>query len=693
MASIFKPELNKVPGVPGVYLMYGRPHPTSPYQGEGRRGSSDKVSKVVYVGKAINLRKRLASYFQRSAVSGQRSEKDRLSPKTQALIRQVARLDFIATDTETEALILENELIKKYQPQYNVLLRDDKTFQYIRVGLDQKFPEITTVRRVNPQDIKSRDPDRPRYFGPYTAGGAVKNTLKLITSIFPICGKARELSLKLSSKNQTTPRPSLAKEGKTTSVPPLIEGRLGGVDAAIGSLKAPCLNYHLGRCLGVCVGKANASDYRMAINEVVKFLNGNTKDVVKYLRSRMSQLSTGRRFEEAARLRDRINSLEQLFEQQKVSRPKDLEQDFLGLLIEGEKMIVSRAPVRSGRLLGQQIFVLNAPLKDSETNLMSQAILAIYDKVFEDLPREMVVPVLPEDSKAIEKWLSDRRVNPTPSIRGAGQPPLGKGRRGGVRILVPQKGPNQKLLSLAQRNAAQHSGSLLDTDERLGVKKALVDLKNLLKLKKLERLEAYDISHLGGTHTVGSMVVFKDGRPDKSSYRRFRIKTVPGIDDYAALGEVITRRLSPKRKTDKRFAAQLPDAILIDGGKGQLSAVLKHVSADDKKQIRFFSLAKREEEVFLPGVSRPAILSKDSVALQLLQRLRDEAHRFAISYQIVLRSKQITGDTEKIPGIGAGARKKLVRQFGSLSAARRATDAELTRVISPRQVKLFKYSP
>ena len=189
------------------------------------------------------------------------------------------------------------------------------------------------------------------------------------------------------------------------------------------------------------------------------------------------------------------------------------------------------------------------------------------------------------------------------------------------------------------------------------MKKALVDLKNLLKLKKLERLEAYDIPDLGGTHTVGSMVVFKDGRPDKSSYRRFRIKTVPGIDDYAALGEVITRRLSPKRKTDKRFAAQLPDAILIDGGKGQLSAVLKHVSADDKKQIRFFSLAKREEEVFLPGVWRPAILSKDSVALQLLQRLRDEAHRFAISYQIVLRSKQITGDTEKIPGIGADAAK------------------------------------
>jgi excinuclease ABC subunit C len=594
--------------------------------------------KVIYVGKAINLRKRVSSYWKQT---------DKQGAKTQALIKQVAKLDFIATDTETEALILENELIKKYQPQYNVLLRDDKTFQYIRVGLDQKFPEITTVRRVNPQDTKSRDPNRPRYFGPYTVGGAVRNTLKLLNGIFPLCGKARELNRRLP--------------------------RSDGSDLAMtrGSVKAPCLNYHLGRCLGVCVGKATSSDYRSAIEEVVKFLGGDTKDVIKYLQSRMSRLSAERRFEEAARLRDRINSLESLFEQQKVSRPKDLEQDFLGMLVEGEKMIISRAQVRSGRLLGQQIFVLRAPLKDAESDLMSQAIVTIYDRVFEDLPREIIVPVLPEDASAIEKWLSSRRGTK-------------------VVVSVPQRGPNQKLLSLAQRNAAQHSGSLLDVDERLGVKKALTELKNLLKLKKLERLEAYDISHLGGTHTVGSMVVFKDGKPDKNGYRRFRIKTVPGIDDYAALGEVITRRLSPKRKMDKRFAATLPDAVLIDGGRGQLSSVLKHVSADDERKIRFFSLAKREEEVFLPGVSRPVILSKDSVALQLLQRLRDEAHRFAISYQIVLRFKQITGDTEKIPGIGATARKKLVKAFGSLAAARRASDAELSQVLSPKQIQLFK---
>jgi excinuclease ABC subunit C len=353
------------------------------------------------------------------------------------------------------------------------------------------------------------------------------------------------------------------------------------------------------------VGKASSSDYRHAIDEVIKFLGGDTKDIIQYLQSRMSYLSSERRFEEAARLRDRINSLEQLFEQQKVSRPKDLEQDFLGWLVEGEKMIVSRAPVRGGRLLGQQTFVLKAPLKDAEASLMSQAIITIYDKVFEDLPKELVVPVLPEDSGAIEKWLSARRGTK-------------------VVVTVPQKGPNQKLLSLAQRNAAQHSGSLLDVDERLGVKKALVDLRNLLKLKKLERLEAYDISHLGGTHTVGSMVVFKDGKPDKNSYRRFRIKTVPGIDDYAALGEVITRRLSPERKADKRFAASLPDAVLIDGGKGQLSSVLKHVSKDDQKHIRFFGLAKREEEIFLPNRSQAVILPRNSVALQMLQRLRDD---------------------------------------------------------------------
>jgi len=419
------------------------------------------------------------------------------------------------------------------------------------------------------------------------------------------------------------------------------------------------------------VGKATSTDYRHAIDEVVKFLNGDTKDIIKYLQSRMSYLSSEKRFEEAARLRDRINSLAQLFEQQKVSRPKDLEQDFLGWLVEGEKMIVSRAPVRGGRLLGQQTFVLKAPLKDAEASLMSQAIITIYDKVFEDLPKELVVPVLPEDSGAIEKWLSARRGTK-------------------VVVTVPQKGPNQKLLSLAQRNAAQHSGSLLDVDERLGVKKALVDLRNLLKLKKLERLEAYDISHLGGTHTVGSMVVFKDGKPDKNSYRRFRIKTVPGIDDYAALGEVITRRLSPERKADKRFAASLPDAVLIDGGKGQLSSVLKHVSKDDQKHIRFFGLAKREEEIFLPNRSQAVILPRNSVALQMLQRLRDEAHRFAISYQTVLKAKQLVGDTEKLSGIGAATRKKLVKQFGSLAAARRASDSELSQVLSSKQIQSFR---
>jgi len=749
VSKTFSPDLKQIPNSPGVYLMYGGialRHPESANRrmkdigrkaaslaclrtrdaardsSAGRLRMTAKEGKVIYVGKAINLRKRVSSYWKQPV---------KQSIKTQALIKQVAKLDFMATDTEAEALILENELIKKYQPQYNVLLRDDKTFQYIRIGLDQKFPEVSAVRRVNPQEIKSRDPNRPRYFGPYTAGSTVKNTLKLLNSIFPICGKARELNLQNKIPAGVYPRlRSGAGMTRGGAGPPAggdekgagmtrtgLSSRTGWTMADqdpgsfVAPLKAPCLNYHLGRCLGVCVGKATGADYRAAIDRVVKFLGGDTKNIIKYLQARMSRLSSERRFEEAARLRDRINSLEQLFEQQKVSRPKDLEQDFLGWLVEGEKMIVSRAQVRGGRLLGQQTFVLNAPLRDAEANLMSQAIITIYDKVFEDLPREIIVPVLPEDSGAIEKWLSDRRINPTPPLSESrdsqSRRPLGKGRsknnpllskegagvvgrRGGVRVIVPQKGPNQKLLSLAQRNAAQHSGSLLDVDERLGVKKALVELKNLLKLKKLERLEAYDISHFGGTHTVGSMVVLVGGKPDKNHYRRFRVKTVPGIDDYAALGEVITRRLSPKRRTDKRFAVGLPDAILIDGGKGQLSAVLKNVTADDKKKIRFFSLAKREEEIFLPDKSQPVILPKNSVALQLLQRLRDEAHRFAISYQTVLKAKQLIGSTERLAGIGAATRKKLVKQFGSLSAARRASDSELAQALSEKQIRSFR---
>lgn len=556
MSRAFKPNLQKIPGSAGVYLMYG---------GKDR---------VLYVGKAVNLRNRVGSYW---------NNLKNQSPKTLALLKKVRQLDFMVTDTEVEALILEDELIKRHRPPFNVLLRDDKTYQYIRVGLDEKFPTITTVRQGSIKNFKPKS--GARYFGPYISGGAVKNTLKLIASLFPICNKVTELN----------------------------SGR---------APKAPCLNWHLGRCVGPCVGEVGANEYREVIDEVVRFLAGDTQHVIYYLTARMHQLSDVKKFEAAAKLRDRLKSLELIADRQKVSRPQQsADQDFLGHIIDGTKLAVSRTVVRSGKIIDQQVFILEAPMEVSEPELISKVLRSIYGTVFENLPKEVAVGVEPDERGVLERWLTEKRGGP-------------------VTITVPSRGVKKDLLELSRKNAAKHSGSLLNIDERLQIKKALTTIKSKLNLSKLpKRMEAYDISHLGGTYTVGSMVVFVDGEPDKKSYRRFRIKTVPGVDDYAALGEMIARRLGPVRRTDRRFASALPQVILIDGGKGQLSSVLAQVSAEDRGRIKFISIAKREEEIFVPNRAKPLDISKTSPAMYLLQRLRDEAHRFALSYQTMLRSR------------------------------------------------------
>lgn len=609
MNNVFKPKIRELPNSSGVYLM------------------QDSSKKVLYIGKAINLKKRIASYWQ--------TNKNH-SSKVKALILRVKKVNFIVTDNETEALILENELIKKHRPQFNVVLRDDKTYQYIKVDLGDKFPSITTVRKVSTKDFNKKK-KLVRYFGPYVSAASVKNVIKLINNIFPICGKIKQLN-------------------KTANV-----------------LKSPCLNWHLKKCLGVCVGKISKTDYKNIIDKVVDFLSGDYQVALNYLKTKMNQFSKIKKFEEAAKIRDQIKSLNNFFQKQKVSTPANLKSvDFLGTLVDGTKMVVARLVVREGRLINQQTFVMDAPLILSNAELVSKVIKLIYQAVFENLPKVIFVNNMPEDKHILELWLQ-------------------KVWQKSIKIKLPQKGINKKLLLMANKNAISHSGSLLNITNKINISKVNKFLSKTLKIsKKIKRIEAYDISHLGGTYTVASMVVFINGLPQNNEYRRFRIKTVKGIDDYAALGEVITRRLRSKNKSDKRFAVSLPQLILIDGGRGQLNSVIKKVSRTDLAKISFISLAKQQEEIYTINQKQPLILNKTSDVLRLLQQLRDEAHRFALSYQVILRKQQIKSNLEKIPGIGAFTRRKLIKAFGSLAAVKQASTKEINAIVGVSKAKIIK---
>lgn len=601
MQKAFKPDLKKIPRSAGVYLMYG---------GKNR---------VLYVGKAGNLKHRLSSYWQKS--------KDQ-SPKNKVLLTKVTKVDFIVTDNEVEALILENELIKRYHPPYNILLRDDKTFQYIRVGLNEEFPTIYSVRRVSTSDLNKG----VKYFGPFTSGATAKNTLKLVNNIFGVCAKASELNR--------------------------------------GSVKAPCLNYHLGRCIGPCASKIDSLGYKQIIKQVVKFLEGDLTVASDYLNLRMQNLVKDKKFEQAAKIRDELKSLELLTEKQKVAKPGVLgDSDVIGKCIAENKLIVSRMIIRSGRLIDQQIIPMDISISLSEAEMTAGIIQAIYDEIFENLPKEILVETLPEGRSELVDWLGQKR-----------------GR--GVSIVVPVKGIKKRLLDLANRNALQHQA--IFAPKEIDAKVALKELAKTINLKDYpKRIEAYDISHLGGTSVVGSMVVFTDGVANKKEYRRFKIKYDTN-NDYAALAEVISRRLHPIRQADKRFASTLPNLILIDGGKGQLKAVLKNIESKDKKKFAVISLAKRIEEIFVSTQAKSIILPKTSAALKLLQRVRDEAHRFALSYQVSLRSKTLVQAGDKIVGIGNRTQHKLVKAFGSLSAAKKASEIELIKILGTKKTELFK---
>jgi excinuclease ABC subunit C len=584
-------DLKKFPAAPGVYLMKGA-------QGE-----------VLYVGKAKQLRNRLRGYF--SAAGDGRAH-------IRFLMNRVTGIETIVTDTEKEALILENTLIKKHRPRYNINLRDDKTYVSLRIDLREEFPTFQVVRRVRK--------DGARYFGPFSSSSAVRETLKLIFRIFPLRHHPLETCRRRSR---------------------------------------PCLYYQIGQCSGPCHGLIGGEDYRRLVAGAMALLAGREKEIVESLRQQMVRAAEGLDFEEAARLRDQIRAIEETVERQKVVAAGGGDQDVIGLHREGGEVEMAMLFVRQGKVIGRRSYNLEWRLAEEE--LLSSFLQQYYGReVF--IPERLLLPLAVDDAGTLAEWLSER-----------------KGRR--VRIDVPERGTGRQLVDMARRNALE---SFRERGSRREARReVLEDIAARLHLRRVpQRIECFDVSNVQGRFSVASMAVLTDGEPDKAAYRHFRIRTVAGADDFASLYEVLKRRLKRGMEEDL-----LPDFILIDGGKGQLSvltAVLEELGLSGRidaagiaksrvrANVRGKAVERSEERFFLPGRKNPVMLRQGSPALFMLERLRDEAHRFAITHHRKLRSRStLRSVLEEIPGIGEQRRKALLRHFGSLKKIREASLEEL----------------
>ncbi|WP_321395131.1 excinuclease ABC subunit UvrC [uncultured Desulfuromusa sp.] len=587
-------DLKKYPLAPGVYQMFS------------------KDDEVLYVGKAKLLRNRLRSYF--SARGDGRLH-------IPLLMEKVQRIEVIITDTEKEALLLENTLIKKYRPHYNIDLRDDKTYVSVRIDLNDPFPMMQVVRQVKN--------DGAHYFGPYSSASAIRETLKEIYRIFPL----RHSSIARCRKR----------------------GR-------------PCLFHQIGQCSAPCHGKISQGDYRKLVEGVIQLLEGRESEVIAQLQQRMGVAAEEMRFEDAARLRDQINAIEKSIEKQKVTEYGGGNQDVIGLHEDGGEVEVTLLFVRHGRLIGRRSYPLEWKLDLPE--LLSSFLQEYYSRQV-ILPDQLLLPFSLESAELLGEWLSEKR-----------------GKK--VRLLAPQRGEKKRLCQMAQRNAAE---SYRQRGQRKQAREGLLEeLRVKFHLPCLPaRIECYDISNVQGNQSVGSMVVLLHGEPAKAEYRRFKIKTVEGADDYASLLEVLRRRLSRGVKE-----SVLPDMILIDGGKGQLG-VLTMVLDEFNLQssigavgiaksrvmanVRGKAVERSEERFFLPGRKNPVSFRHGSASLFLLQRLRDEAHRFAITYHRKLRNKaSLRSSLEDIPGVGPSRRKALLKHFGSLKKIRSASLEQLQQM-------------
>lgn len=574
----------------------------------------DDKGEVLYVGKALVLRNRVRSYFQASTRHGARIGR---------MVRRVADIEWIVVDSEIEALVLECNLIKKHRPPYNVRLRDDKSYPYI-VITHEKFPRVLFTRKVKK--------DGSKYFGPYTSAWSVRETLQLLHKVFPLipCGKSWT-----------------------------------GIDE-----QRPCLYFHLGQCMAPCAGLANRKDHQAVLKKVERFLDGKGEDLMKELQAEMVQAADALEFERAAKLRDQVQSIENVLQRQKVLNTEASDQDVIAVVKDERGAAIQMLYIRGGKLIGHRQFFLDGSSDAAPSEAVGEFVKQYYADAPE-VPREVLLPVEIEERNIVESWLRQRK---------------GKA----VTVSVPQGGEKLRLVEMAATNAEQalstFSADLAAKEE--WIDKALSELQESLDLPQAPmRIEGYDISNIQGRAPVGSMVVTEGGEPAKAEYRRFKIRYHPeDPNDFAMMHEVITRRLKAYLDGDEKFA-RMPDLILIDGGKGQLSAALK--ARDDLGlTVPMVGLAKKMEILFLPvahptdeGPFRAIELPLQSAGLILLRRLRDEAHRFALTYHRKIRDKRMHGSViEEIPGVGPRRKRLLLRTFGSIEGVRRATVDEIASV-------------
>ena len=579
-------HLKQLPDEPGVYLM------------------KDKFDNIIYVGKAKILKNRVRQYFQ--------SSKNH-SSKVKSMVKNIEKFEYIITDSELEALILECNLIKKYKPKYNVLLRDDKTYPYIKVTTNEDFPRVLKVRKV----IK----DKAKYFGPYTNTTAVNDTLEILKNTYPI---------------------------RTCNI---------DIDKAIKTNMRPCLNLHIKRCVGPCTGNVSKEEYNKMIEEIILFLSGKEEKLIDILKEKMNKCAMDFNFEEAAIYRDKIKSLEDMMEKQKIdASTSDLNQDIIAMARAHDEACVQVFFVRNGKIVGREHFILEGVMDSTRESILGSFVKQFYMEQ-EYIPKEIIIEDEIEDSFILEEWLSAK-----------------KGQK--VIIRVPQKGEKRSLIEMVRKNAIEYLEKFSDMNKRKYEKSigALEELKQILNLENIpKRIESFDISNIQGVDSIGSMVVFTNGKKDKKEYRRYKIKTVIGPNDYDSMAEIVERRLK---------YGDFPDLMLLDGGKGQVSAVKKVLDKynveiplwgmykDDKHRTK--GLISQEKEIEL---------DKTSNLYRFVASIQEEVHNYAITYHRSLRNKSLTkSELDDIQGIGEKRKKALLNHFKDIEAIKKATFEELLEV-------------
>ena len=559
---------DNLPNKPGVYIM------------------RDETDTIIYIGKAKNLIKRVKSYF--------REKLDR--PKTQILMSHFHSLEYIVTNSEKEALILEATLIKRHRPRYNVQLKDDKRYPYVKIT-DEEFPRLVITRNVTKNGV---------YFGPFTDVGSVKQTVKFLKSLFKI--------------------------------------------RTCRNMNGPCLNAQIDLCYAPCDGRISKEEYSEIINKIDLFFQGKYSTIVKNLKKEMMEAASKEEFEKAAVIRDQINSIEEIMEKQFVDLvDDDLDQDVIAIAPGENEVVVIIMPIRNGKIVGRDDFLMSASQYDSSSEIMF-AFIQQYYGYNRHVPKQILLDEDIDEKELLEDWLSDLRGNK-------------------VKIKVPQKGVKLRLVRMAKKNAE------IIKHQKKKMEDALIELKKYLKLEKLPRvIEGYDISNISGKFAVGSKVSFKDGKPNKKKYKHFRMET-PGPNDFAMMEELLTRRLKMVDRDPE------PDLIVIDGGKGQLGMACGVLEKLNLTHIPIIGLAKEFEEIFIPNSSRPIIIPKNNKALHLLQQVRDESHRFAITYHRKLRSKNIEASSlDDIVGIGKKRKIALLKAFGNVDNIKKASVDDLAKI-------------